>query len=150
MGIRIQTQIVRVEGKDADHCKPRNLRDKFMVQNLSVVEILLSVRPAFLQKMNIFVVCMWILSYHLMPRRDSNPRQWVAPDWGLLKDARFTDELQNRCWYNFIKPTFFIWPFRAFHQKDLLLAKRWNFLRLMKEYSQNWLRANPCYQLRRF
>ena len=26
-----------------------------------------------------------------MTSRDSNPRQWVASDWDLLKDARFTD-----------------------------------------------------------
>ena len=34
--------------------------------------------------------------YHLMLRRDSNPRRKVAPDWGPLKDILLT-ELQ--CWY---------------------------------------------------
>ena len=65
MGIRIQTQIVRVEGKDADHWTTTRLQatqlyGKFMVQNFPSVEILLSVRPTFSQKMNIFVVCLFI------------------------------------------------------------------------------------------
>ena len=34
------------------------------------------------------------LSYHLMQRRDSNPRQRVAPDWDLLKDTTVPQQLK--------------------------------------------------------
>ena len=34
------------------------------------------------------------LSYHLMQRRDSNPRQRVAPDWDLFKDNTAPQQLK--------------------------------------------------------